>query len=328
MVIKHSSKILFSQKILFRCDAAYIKGIGSGHLIRCIVIAKILEKKFGFKKKEILFLTKTNNKYQLSKKILEKNNYNYLSIDNKISKISEIQLLSKFNSKLLVVDKYKFYNNKNYKKIIKNFDKIIFIDCYKKNIKNAYYLNPTFSKINRTKSPILIIPSLLEKESNKNIQKNIKNIFVFFGKYDFNYLESKIVKILSKVGNFNIHSCKSNNSKFKKLKLINEKTFFKNMKKCDLAITSGGLIMYDVMNLNIPLIIVPQIKHQEINSKYYEKKKCLIKVLNNKNLNRNLIDKLKLINDSKLRNSMVNEQKKIFSQKERKKIYYVLKKCI
>ena len=80
--------------------------------------------------------------------------------------------------------------------------------------------------------------------------------------------------------------------------------------------------------LNIPLIIVPQIRHQNINSKYYEKKKSLIKVLNNKNLYKNLINKIKLINDRKLRNSMVNSQKKIFSTKERKKIYYILKKCI
>ena len=86
--------------------------------------------------------------------------------------------------------------------------------------------------------------------------------------------------------------------------------------------------MYDVMNLNLPLIIVPQIRHQDINSRYYEKNKCLIKILNNKKLNRNLITKLELINDSKLRNTMVNRQKKIFSSEEIKKIYYILKKCI
>ena len=318
-------------KILFRCDAAYIKGIGSGHLIRCIVIAKILEKKFGFKKKEILFITKSKKKYELSKKILQKNKYNYLSISNKISKKDEIKLLSKYKSKLLVVDKYKFYDSGNYIKIIKNFNKIIFIDSYKKDIKNVYYLNPTFSKVDGSKSPILIIPSLLQKNSKKNIKKKIKNIFVFFGNFDFNNLEIKVIKILQKIGKFNIYSSIQNKSKleiFKNLKLVKEQNFFKNIKNCDLAITSGGLIMYDVMNLNIPLIIVPQIRHQNINSKYYEENKCLIKVLNNKNLYRNLINKLKLINDSKLRNSMVNSQKKIFSAKERKKIYYILKKCI
>ena len=318
-------------KILFRCDAAYIKGIGSGHLIRCIVIAKILEKKFGFKKKEILFITKSKKKYELSKKILQKNKYNYLSISNKISKKDEIKLLSKYKSKLLVVDKYKFYDSGNYIKIIKNFNKIIFIDSYKKDIKNVYYLNPTFSKVDGSKSPILIIPSLLQKNSKKNIKKKIKNIFVFFGNFDFNNLEIKVIKILQKIGKFNIYSSIQNKSKleiFKNLKLVKEQNFFKNIKNCDLAITSGGLIMYDVMNLNIPLIIVPQIRHQNINSKYYEENKCLIKVLNNKNLYRNLINKLKLINDSKLRNSMVNSQKKNFSAKERKKIYYILKKCI
>lgn len=332
MAIKHFSKRLLKYKILFRCDAAYIKGLGSGHLIRCIVIAKILEQKFGYKKREILFLTKTKNKYQLSQKILEKNKYNFLSIDNKISINEEIKLLSEFHSKLLIVDKYKFYDCKSYFKIIKNFNKMIFIDSYKKNKKkNVHYLNPTFSKTDGAKSPTLIIPSLLQKKIKKKIEKKVKNIFIFFGNYDFNNLESKIVKILTKAGNFNIYSCNQNKAKskiFKNLKLINEKNFFKKMNNCDLAITSGGLIMYDVMNLNLPLIIIPQIKHQDINSKYYEKNKCLIKVLNNKNLNRNLINKLELINHSKLRNSMVNRQKKIFSLKERKKIYYTLKNAL
>tara|TARA_B100001029_G_C15042653_1_gene444773 strand:+ start:177 stop:1142 length:966 start_codon:yes stop_codon:yes gene_type:complete len=318
-------------KILFRCDAAYIKGIGSGHLIRCVVIAKILEKKFGFKKKEILFITKSKEKYELSKKILNKNKYNYLSISNSISKKDEINLLSKFKSRLLIVDKYKFYDSKNYIKIIKNFNKVIFIDSYKRDIKNVYYLNPTFSKVEGSKSPILIIPSLLQKNLKKNIKEKINNIFVFFGNFDFNNLEIKVIKILQKIGKFNIFSSIQNKAKLKKfkyLKFVEEKNFFKNMKNCDLAITSGGLVMYDVMNLNIPLIIVPQIRHQNINSKYYEKKKSLIKVLNNKNLYKNLINKIKLINDRKLRNSMVNSQKKIFSTKERKKIYYILKKCI
>ena len=40
-----------SVKILFRCDAANINEIGSGHLIRSITIAKILIKNLQNKKK-------------------------------------------------------------------------------------------------------------------------------------------------------------------------------------------------------------------------------------------------------------------------------------
>ena len=145
-------------KVLFRCDAADIKGIGSGHLIRCIVIAKILETRFSFKKKDILFITKSKNKYELGKKILRKYKYQVLYINHKIKKEEEINVLSKFQSKLLVIDKYKFYDSGSYKQIVKNFKKIIFIDSYNQNLKKVIYLNPTFPRVVSSKSPILIIP--------------------------------------------------------------------------------------------------------------------------------------------------------------------------
>jgi len=320
-------------KVIFRCDAAYIKGIGSGHLIRCIVIAKILEKKFNFKKKDFLFIIKSHDKFKLGKKIIKKYRYNFLSIKNKIKKKNEIKILSKFKSNLLVVDKYKFYDSSTYNTVKKKIKKLILIDAYKKSYKNIKYLNPTFNKGSRSKSPVLIIPSLLLKNfPKKKTNKNIKKIFIFFGNYDFNNSHIKIIKILNKIGNFNIYVHINNKPKLKKIKkkiyFYDEKNFFNSLKKSDLAITSGGLVMYDVMNLNTPLILLPQIKHQIINSRYYEQNKCLISVLNNTELKKNFINKFKIINDRKFRYSMIKRQQKVFSNKERRKIFNILKKCI
>ena len=55
------------QKILIRCDAGNISQIGTGHLARCLTICKYLIKKFKFKKKNFIFLVKTNNKYKIAK---------------------------------------------------------------------------------------------------------------------------------------------------------------------------------------------------------------------------------------------------------------------
>ena len=50
-------------KILFRCDAAYIPEIGSGHLYRCLTIAKLLKKKFKLSNQNILFIIKVSKKF-------------------------------------------------------------------------------------------------------------------------------------------------------------------------------------------------------------------------------------------------------------------------
>jgi|TARA_B100001964_G_C14249264_1_gene609030 spore coat polysaccharide biosynthesis predicted glycosyltransferase SpsG len=320
-------------KVLFRCDAAYIKGIGSGHLIRCIVIARTLEKYFKFKKKDFLFIIKSVDKYILGRKIINKYNYSFLQIKKNITKINEIKTLMKFKSKLLIVDKYKFYDTSTYNAVKKNFEKIILIDAYNKKYKNIKYLNPTFNKANIYKPSILIIPSLLiQKSINKKINNEIKNIFIFFGSFDFKKIQLRIINLLNKIeGNFKIFISENYKSKFKKVKGLiyyNENNFFSYLKKSDLAITSGGLIMYDVMNLNVPLIIFPQIKHQILNSNYYKKNKCLISILLNKNLSNNFINAFKIIKDRKSRYSMIKRQQKIFTKKKRQKILKILKKCI
>ena len=45
-------------KIIFRCDAGNISGLGTGHVYRSVNIANFLTKKFKLKKKQVCFLTK------------------------------------------------------------------------------------------------------------------------------------------------------------------------------------------------------------------------------------------------------------------------------
>ncbi len=86
-----------SDKILFRCDAGYESQLGTGHLIRSITIAKILLKKFKVKKKNILFLIKTEKKYSLGKKIINYEKFKYKSIHYKIKdySLNELKELKK-----------------------------------------------------------------------------------------------------------------------------------------------------------------------------------------------------------------------------------------
>ena len=96
-----------SDKILFRCDAGYESQLGTGHLIRSITIAKILLKKFKVKKKNILFLIKTEKKYSLGKKIINYEKFKYKSIHYKIKdySLNELNELKKNRFKVVIFDR-------------------------------------------------------------------------------------------------------------------------------------------------------------------------------------------------------------------------------
>ena len=61
-------------KILFRCDAATIAEIGTGHMFRCLTIAEYLKKKYKLKNKDIAFLIRSTGKYKIGLKFYKNTN--------------------------------------------------------------------------------------------------------------------------------------------------------------------------------------------------------------------------------------------------------------
>ena len=90
-------------KIIFRCDAANISDLGTGHVFRSINIANFLKKKFKIKKKKICFLIKFQNKFKVGHDLIKKNDYKIIKLDQKISDYSskEIEVFNKYKSNLL-----------------------------------------------------------------------------------------------------------------------------------------------------------------------------------------------------------------------------------
>ena len=71
--------------------------------------------------------------------------------------------------------------------------------------------------------------------------------------------------------------------------LINFKKDIKsNLKNIDLVITSSGLTKYDLLSLNIPLIVFCENKLQRLLNKGFEKKNICLNLSNLKNTNNNL----------------------------------------
>ena len=301
-----------SVKILFRCDAAAISEIGSGHLIRSITIAKILIKKYKIQKKEILFLIKTKNKYSLGKKILEKENFNYKTISEKIKNYSlnEYEKIIKYKFKIIIFDRLGNINKSFIKKIKLSDRKIICFDDKSKNrfctnlSCNPLVFNHNYNKKNHyAGNEYNIIPSkLFSIKKIKN--KNIKKIFLSFGGYDQKKIKDKLISFIKKNKSFHFSDMANLNQK----KFEKRSHFFKSMIQSDLVICSGGLTMFDAINFNKITIVTSQFKHQIKNILRMKKKGTIIylKDINKPTINKALIE----LNDTKKINNLYQNMKK------------------
>ena len=304
--------------VIFRCDAGNVERIGTGHLYRSITIANLLIRKFNIKKKQIVFITKISNKYNLAKKILKQNNFKNIPIKENANNYDEYLILKKLKSKLLIVDKYRTKNTKYLNKIKSNFKKIILLDAIKYEHNDVLYINSLLhnvdKKIEKVGYEYLICPSFLTKKKSI-IRKKVTNIFLFFGGFDNKNITNKVVDYF--IHHKNKHSLylhESFKNKYnynKKIKYFNNKNIFNFLSSSDLAITSGGLIMFDVINIKKPLIAIPQYLHQKKNIEKLNNQNCLLDLRFNKNLYKNLSKYLSLINNFNERIKMIKNQSKI-----------------
>jgi len=307
--------------VIFRCDAGHVKRVGTGHLFRSITIANLLIKKFNIPRKKIIFITKTKNKFSLAKNILNKNNFTILPIKENAKNSDEYSILKKLKSTLLIIDKYRTKNTKYLDKIKKNFKKIILLDAIKYENNYALYINSLIHEVDKSIKhkgfKYLICPSFLLKKNKPVINKEIKKIFLFFGGFDNKNIMQKIIKYFvinkSKYILYIPLSLKKEYSNNKKIRYYNNKNIYNFLSSSDLAITSGGLIMFDVINIKKPLITIPQYLHQKKNIKKLVKKNCLKNLNFNKYLYENLSKYLLLINNFYQRNRMIKNQNKILS---------------
>jgi len=328
-VIKY--KNFSNYKIVFRCDAADIPEVGSGHVYRSIIIAHYLKKKFNLKFKQISFLVKTKNKYSKSLKILNKHNFKILKIDSKIKDYSkkEAEYFKNFKANLLIIDRLGKVT-KEFSEIIKdNYKKKIIIDdssSYRKFFDLS--LNPLIQNVpsfkgSKTGYQYLILDNFKKNNSKIKIQDN--NIFIFFGGYDSKKLSIKTIKLLDKL-NLKLSlilplsykdMCKRIRSKHKLVFFKSEK-YLIELKKSNIVITAGGLGLFDAILNKKKIICIPQYKHQEINAKKIAKTNAINFIDSDKeNFNKKLItlfvkiykDKQYLRKINAIQNKIINIKK-------------------
>ena len=280
-ILKNSLK----NKVVFRCDAANNPRIGTGHLLRCLNLAQHLSRRYKINPRNIIFICKTDNEFQLSKELLTGKKFilkkiNYLTKDNSTE---EANFISKNQANILIIDRVS-NTNLNFYNIIRNRFKKIIIFEDKSKIRKKFDLSINSltsiksyyqSKNEKIGFRYMLLPLTSKKQSTIN-KKN--NIFLSFGGYDHNNLCTKILKTLPKINeNLRIFVPKiyklNNFYKSEKhiLKIYKKNEYLRYFKQCNIAIISGGLTLFDAVYLKKKIIFIPQYRHQLINARKIKK---------------------------------------------------------
>jgi len=317
------------KKIIFRCDAGEISGLGTGHLQRSITLFKILKKKFSLKKKDILFIIKNFNKYKIAEKILQSNKINFYPIKNETKDYSniEIKIINQFKSNLLIIDRLGDIKKNSIIELKKNHKKIFLIDDSSKHRGLVdLSINPLKIFIKKTKNSFIghkfnILPSFNKKI--KDFKKRNKNlIFISFGGFDKKNLTLKVLNHLVKRKlpiRLLIHE------KYKYLKKIStnlifykSEEYYDNLSRSAIVISAGGMSMFDAIYFKKKTICIPQYKHQLMNINILNKEKAIYKLdINNLDKLSDLI--LNLINRKDTNSNIKKKQNNIINNNYMKK---------
>ena len=336
--------------IVFRVNSSNLEG--SGHFYRCLVLARYLKNKA-----KIIFISDYLNK-DLKEKInaekfrlfiLKKKNIkkNYENID--AFQTASILKNLKLTIHLIVVDSYmlgEFWE----KSLRKLCQKIMVIDDLKRvhdcdiYLNQNIFINSNTHKLLPAHSIKLMGPRycIINTKYNKKkfIKKNynFKNILIFMGGADRLNLTSKILKIISRFKNKNfflrvvlgVENKKFNKTKYKKI-YKNKIKFYKNLSTLDkvilksqIAISSGGSVLWHFISMRLPSIVINQADNQIQNSKYLNKL-GLIKLFN-AHFNNNSLEKflIKNIFENKKKFNISNKFSNLFDNKGLKRIANVI----
>jgi UDP-2,4-diacetamido-2,4,6-trideoxy-beta-L-altropyranose hydrolase len=282
-----------NKKIVFRVDGGSkkvensITKRGMGHVTRCLAIANELKKNRNL---EILFITHGNSEGLnriLDAGFLVKE----IPIGIKPEKESNfiINFLKEFKPHLVIVDSLD--TNSNFMKKIKELGAIllsiddlgngrIYSDILIYNLvkppksyrlKQKHYSGPSYVPLNNK----------IKEKFEKKIRKIGKNILVSFGASDPGGFTLRTIKTLDKTNeDYNVTvivgAAFNQNEKLKKLLKnvkkkynlkfnVSQQEFVKMLQKSDMAITSGGLTVYELAATGTPGIVLCQNEHENSN---------------------------------------------------------------
>lgn len=291
-------------RILFRVDGS--KTVGMGHIFRAVTLAKEIRKIepnacIIFCVKENLFAEEYLRSNCFKTTVLDK----FLKPDEELFKVIEIIKKNCLNK--IIIDKFDI--DEKYVTKLKEFQisVIQFFYTNQSRIIADIAINPNIGfiadkdKVANSNSLLLVGSEYVlvqENFRNQNLEvsSNVKSMFISFGGGDKNNITPKIIKLLDEYFNCNIEIkspilnivigpeysninqiikvITETNLKVKMIININDLSTI--MKSSDLAISSVGGTVYELLLARVPIISVLQSKDQEEVATFLNKEKCII----------------------------------------------------
>lgn len=272
--------------------------IGFGHITRCSALYEEIESRDI----EVLFVIFGKNIDDLLK------GKRYLNKDWK-----DREFLKKFlkEDDYIIIDSY-LADIEIYKIISQKVFKVICLDDYNRIIypKNVLTINLGFRNILKSNYYFGIKYIILRKEFLFKYFDKVKNknkILIIIGGNDIKDITGKIVEIVKKNFPYYQLNIVSKNKKLKKI-ITSKDKIFSNLKAKEIigliqnsyiAISACGQTLFELSKIGIATIGIKIADNQKNNIKYFTENKYLEYIGNdsNKNLERNIINKLKKIED-------------------------------
>jgi len=277
--------------VIIRADSS--STIGTGHIMRDLVLAKKLNQKVVFATRDL----KGNINYKIKKAgyeiaILKDNSYEEFS-----------KLIKKYNPKMVVIDSYEI-DYEFEKRLKKEFDITLMVldDTYQKHYCDILLNHNIYADANKYKGLVpkhcelrcgkeytLIREEFIKaKKTLSNPKDSTFNIFIAMGGADHTNKNIEILKVLEKFKNIKANVVTTNaNKNLDKLKeYVEDKTWINLyidsnnianiMKNCNLAIVTPSVILNEVFFMELPFIAIKTASNQEEMVKYLKNNNYLV----------------------------------------------------
>lgn len=295
--------------VFFRVDAN--RNIGSGHLVRCEIIADNIKSKYP--SSSIFFIVKSIPATFENR--LNAKGYDVIQIPDSSGNDlqNQLKLLEQYQNTALIVDSDEsLYYTKDYQLKIKEVaDRLVMITFYNDShfyadiVHNQNIMAPDLNYSCEPYTKMLLgTKYVVLKDRYKELVKNKyqqadkrigKTVMLTFGGSDvpdrtgvsfeaLQYLQDRISKVIIVLGAMYKHRNKIENS-IKNSDLETE--LYQNtenmpdlMAKCDIALTSGGLTCWEFGVLEVLNIIIPHSKREMLSASYMDRNRYAYSVNN------------------------------------------------
>lgn len=302
-------------KILFRVEAT--PELGLGHLMRCLALAEKFKESVS--NTNIVFITSSSAAGEQIKRY----GYKLINLSSSKNMVEEIEYYKKYLKKAIFITDIPDISEDYLRTLKKKVCSVVSIDdgsdtVFYSDILISPNLNPNINHkySSRTQhysgAKYVILKKAFEKYGikKKQIKREAKSLFICFGGSDRNNITQKVVNIIQNM-DINIlivvgimYSYYNELVKdIKEYRNIQIKRNAHNMDEliydADLAIISGGTLLYETCAVRTPAIVICQNREQNRESEFFAENNAAINLGTFDNINedtaRNTI--LKLISD-------------------------------